>query len=432
MENHFGATMSLSLYLLTFLADMQACGSNPPDQTTREPVLSMKLGGLRITNKSLDLRYRITNNSAQDIWLYGNPSEYFGVQTPGETYARVLFDEGSRTLLIVARSNRLSIGSSSKVYATVYAPYVRLAAGQSQPQGVSIHFPLPREFCWDPAVGFAQAKDHGVENIARLTLEVGYYTTEYLESRKSNLLGYQAIRFDEPGDRVFIGDATPGDLVDAEHTISLTVDGLCIPYKQWLYCEREPEYYAGPSATFTRSLTRVFHDNMKRLRPADYWYAHELFQFDPNLFNESARRIADLYVQLTEGKLDPAKFSQELDSAMSKSERDKLLQELRRKRAAAMAPKPAPMKPIQLLENMFYSFLLDVEQYRYAEQLLSLDEGLLTGPARQIADVYVQVAQGKLSPSELTTRLDAILPKNARDDLLRELQKKQGEADQKR
>jgi hypothetical protein len=93
----------------------------------------------------------------------------------------------------------------------------------------------------------------------------------------------------------------------------------------------------------------------------------------------------------------------------------------------AFAPALVRLAPLEALQDLFYAFALDFEQYRYAQQLFGIGD-LLEGQARQIADVYIQVAEGKLDPAELTQCLDKILSKSDRERLLNELLRKQEES----
>jgi hypothetical protein len=95
------------------------------------------------------------------------------------------------------------------------------------------------------------------------------------------------------------------------------------------------------------------------------------------------------------------------------------------KRAHQLSEKPTPPTPLEMLRDLFYSFSLDYEQYRYARQLLAIDKDLLGDQATRLVDVYTRVAQGKLNPAELARYLDEVMGRSDRDRLLRELQEKQ-------
>jgi RHS repeat-associated protein len=95
------------------------------------------------------------------------------------------------------------------------------------------------------------------------------------------------------------------------------------------------------------------------------------------------------------------------------------------RRARQLSEKPAPPTPLEILRDLFYSFSLNVEQYRYARQLLAIDTDLLDDRATRLVNVYIRVAQGKLSPAELAQHLDEVMGRSDREKLLQELQEKQ-------
>jgi len=86
--------------------------------------------------------------------------------------------------------------------------------------------------------------------------------------------------------------------------------------------------------------------------------------------------------------------------------------------------------PQQVLEDMFYRFSLGLEEYRVAQRLFAIDESLLNAKGRQMRDMYVQVAEGKLTSAELVRDLHAIGSEGEREQLLGELERAQAAADQ--
>jgi len=159
----------------------------------------------------------------------------------------------------------------------------------------------------------------------------------------------------------------------------------------------------------------------------EYFYAEQLFSVDENLFNDAAQRIADVFTQVADGKLPREDLQTRLDTILSRPDRLKLLEELQEKQSILDKAVPPTTVPtvLKALEDLFYGFSLDLEEYRFGKRLLSLDQSRLGRSARQMAQVYMDVIEGKFSPSEITPRLDKILSKDDRDKLIERLRKQQ-------
>jgi hypothetical protein len=126
---------------------------------------------LNVTDKTLELRYEITNVSGQDAWILAGFGE-------ADVSASVFMDEDDRTLLI---SRRLDVPASSirGPFPFCDGRYVRLPAGQTQAESVSLVIPVLPEY--GPAYGLAvglRRKAPGLEYATRLTIEIGYYTRD--------------------------------------------------------------------------------------------------------------------------------------------------------------------------------------------------------------------------------------------------------------
>jgi hypothetical protein len=113
---------------------------------------------------------------------------------------------------------------------------------------------------------------------------------------------------------------------------------------------------------------------------------------------------------------------------MSKRDREELLRELERKQALAYVPK-VELTTREAMEDLFYDFRVDAEEYRFAQRLLAVDPEVLreNETTRRIADTYGLVTRGEVGPAELAPRIKEILGKRDRDELLRELERKRGD-----
>lgn len=283
----------------------------------------VKFGAFRITNTIIELRCEVINCTGGDIWVCDDPHSI----AANETNAAVFVDKDDRTLVV---AKRIGLSCWEQVWANVRATYSRLRAGENRSVVLSVQFPIILHA--DYAQGFFRVFDEGVDHLTRATFEIGYFTDRDLASLRPGLHPSQTIDPDEPGDRIVIYDSTQGQLCRGERAARMTVDGLCIPYKEW--------FRGG-----------VAHED----------------------------------------------------------------------------------RPLQLgVQDAFNSFGLGLEEYRYAQRLMAIDEGLLTGKARQIADALAQVARGELGSERLTQSLDTILDESNRNRLLQELESEQGRVDQQR
>jgi hypothetical protein len=275
-----------------------------------------------------------------------------------------------------------------------------------------------------------QAIDQGTLTVTRLRFEIGYYTTEDLQSMKP-ADDYQRVSFDKSGEWVDLLDHIEEGIWQRERGTGVTVDGAEFPFRKWIKPEKTG-LFRDPPREYIRGLWRVIMEPRGTISREDFEYARHLFSFDPNLLDDVDRRLGEVYTQLSQGTLAPAQLNQRLDAILSKADRAKRLGILYRKAEAAAAPEAPRLTPLQALQDLFYDCSLDLEQYRYAQQLLSIDRAQLDGPARRIADLYTEVAEGKVKPSELSQRLDKILSRADREKLLADVQKKSAQVHQKK
>ncbi len=120
---------------------------------------TITITNLDVTDKTLKLRYEIKNDSERDAWILVGADKY-------DVSAEVFMDEDDQTLLVRRRRD---------VPAYVYANfadcrYVRLRAGDTQTQSVSLTLPV----CPHPAHARGR-RARGLEYATRLALEIGYY-----------------------------------------------------------------------------------------------------------------------------------------------------------------------------------------------------------------------------------------------------------------
>jgi hypothetical protein len=406
---------------------MAADANEAPPARVHKPQVTMTLGTLKITNTLVELRCEIRNDTSEDIWIYSEAHRIDDLNVARGTNAHLFVEEDRETLVILRRMdlpfNRQTDGGSNQ------ATYVRLPAGRCRAESFVICLPVIFDSTFSLNVlNVRNAIDRGLEPASRLTFELGYFTTQDLDSvSKEGPDPVETIHPESP-DSVKLFGSRRGRITKAERVVRMTVDGVSVAYGQWIHWDQSAQF-PEPSETTPKIL-----DSLKWLSLRlehrfgfDYGYAERLLLIEPSYLTRSARQIVDLYTRLAEGELEGPDFNDRLDRIMSKRDREELLRELERKQALASVPK-VELTPMEAMEDLFHDFRVDAEEYRFAQRLLAVDPEILRGneTARRIADTYERVARGEVDPAELAPRIKKILGKRDRDELRRELEKEGG------
>jgi hypothetical protein len=169
---------------------------------------------LDVNIPTLELRYKIINNSSNDIWVcnsVGFIDDEFEV-----------FMEDYQSLLI---RRRLDVLALVIYYIWPEGQYVRLRAGKEMVKSLSITLPVHNHWIFVPRL-----ERRGVTYARRLVLEIGYHTKDLaqiiLDLKASN---------DDPNlyDKAIISYLHSAN--EGEHVLSVTVDGVLIPYEDmWM------------------------------------------------------------------------------------------------------------------------------------------------------------------------------------------------------
>lgn len=378
------------------------------------------LAAVKITHKQVEVRCEITNQGVEDIWVFGEDLGRRDSNSARGTNARFFINPDGAAFMILRRMNTPRGGVMGQ---RVGASYHRLRPGESLPQVFLITLPV------------ATATDRALENtlsamtvrcadtLTRLIFEIGYYSSQDLRSME-NPGGYQYVQFDASSDQVILRDYVEMGIWNRERALVMAVDGVSVPLTQWLKHKEEVEPKV-PVGMLTE-LFKIFFENRETLPASEYRYAETLFSFESSLFDDTAHRVADVFIQLAQGSVAPSEFVNRLDEIADRSGRDRLLDDLYKRQLLMSSPDAPRLTQLQLLQDLFYAFCLSPEEYRDGRQLLSFDESLFDDAARQVASVYQDVANGKVAPSELTPRLDKILDKDARARLITALRAKEG------
>jgi len=411
MQGHRTLVTLFIVHALCFPCTVKAEVAGERDNKDKSDV-TINLGALRITNRCLQLRCKVTNQMSEDVWVFSDRPPETHIGGMQETNADVCVAEDGSSLIVLRRMYRPYDKQIFGLEPDVQ--YDLLRSGETCAEELSVGLPI---MLYPPdRRGFEQAIDQGVDALTRLVFQIGYYTTEDLTSRRVQNSSAR-IQFDQSAGRAAIRGWIPAD----ERVATMAVNGIYMPHKKWLETEKSPSNPADNRLLGSLGWLSVIFST-ENLDMDEYRYAERLSRLG-KFFDEKARQIAAVYVELAERKLAPAMLTERLENILGKEDRERLLKELEERRDTTLARRYA-MTPIHALEDLFYSFSLNLEEYRYAQRLFGVDEHLLTGPARQIADVYIDLAQGRIDPAELTRQLDKILSKDDREQLLQELQKK--------
>jgi len=231
--------LSLSILLAPQIKAQSETNSGTRKEADEPEIVVTKLD---ISDKNLNLCYEIRNDSTQDVWILAGT-------TNSSVDACVFKDEDGRTLRIRQRLNV----PTRMFFNVFYGRYVRLRAGKTQPESVSLTVPIY------PQHGLEGGRqERGIEYATRLAIEIGYYSGD-LPRMISNILEKAEKIGNEIGDdaddlryikKIFGGflyfnkcqeSLTQRDeeilipythqALKGEKILCATVDGLRIPYE---------------------------------------------------------------------------------------------------------------------------------------------------------------------------------------------------------
>jgi hypothetical protein len=203
------------------------CERQEPNQPSSN--LLIKPDSLRITNTMIELRCEIRNNTSEDIWVYEAVPDVLDQSGMGLVNATVFVDKDDRTLIV---NGRIGTGYGRKIWYDTRAFYTRLRVGQSLPEVLRTPLPIP-DYAVEEA-GFLRILRQGVDHLTRVEFQIGYFTEKDLASLKAEPDSIHRISPDESGNRIDVRDSSQGKLCGTERTARIILDGICLPYKEWL------------------------------------------------------------------------------------------------------------------------------------------------------------------------------------------------------
>jgi hypothetical protein len=190
--------------------------------------LLIKPDALKITNTMIELRYEITNNADEDVWVYNTASD---ISNDMRMNAAISVDNDS-TVVVAGRIGR-ECGRRTWSYMT--ASYARLGPRQSRRGMLRVNLPIPNLLAEDG--GFLRLLTCDIESLQRAAFEIGYFTEKDLALLPTGDTVHR-IQADESGNQIDVGDGSQGSLCRVERTARIVLDGITLSYKEWLSLER--------------------------------------------------------------------------------------------------------------------------------------------------------------------------------------------------
>ena len=309
-----GMRLLLCLYVTCLSGGLAAQDKGTLGENRQGRDVVILLGSLKVTNRSVEMRCEIRNDTEQDIWVY----DYDEKESQSKT--REIMDRDLQGIVFLKGMDWLYHG---EVYANgSRVPYTRLRPGESRPEVFSSQLPI--EFWFDGSLGFLQAIDRGVETITRLTFKIGYYTKGDLVRDKQ----VKKVQFEGSGDRVMIW-GLPGQWKD-ERSASLTVEPVKIPFKQWLDQRKHSDQNKSlptPKLTRMQVLQDLFYEGS--LSAWEYRCGQRVFSFDEVLFEGESRKLADIYTRMAKGSDDFKGLKDRLDAILDSGDPENMFAELK-------------------------------------------------------------------------------------------------------
>jgi formylglycine-generating enzyme required for sulfatase activity len=327
MWNTENATFSLSVYVCLCINIGHVFANDGMQRNAGRRDVAIECGAMNVTKEIVELRCEIKNNTSEDIWVCaGSPPTVSPPVSQGDN-AVVSMSEDYRALVVFRRGNG---PRHEEIYSNLVGiPYDCLHPGQSRPERLSVHLPLDLALRTLYERGFPQALERAVDRVTQLAFEIGYYTTQDLRSLKDNAVPSERIEFSDFPNRVMIRAVPESQIWQVERVVRATIDGVSIPYREWLRCSPADARQLAP----VQALRELFLSSCLTLE--QYQSARDLLSVDRDLLGNLGRRLAEVYLQVAEGKRSPMELTQCLDQILGKGERENLLQDLRKKQVGA-------------------------------------------------------------------------------------------------
>lgn len=241
MQTQVTGIVTLLSMTLFAAGAVSAAAANEPNAVTLTIVES------NVTDKTLEVRYRITNRSERDIWI----CESICSGLLGGLDYEVYLPEGGETLIVRRRLN--VPGRTSIEFAMPPdSIYLRLPSGQQRDESIILPLPIPRAtvFFHQPALGNALS-------VTRLRMEIGFHDSDLPDAAFSRF--YEALR---GKDRVAIGHYL-GSHVEREQMLSAVADVPRITYApEGMGSSPQPDWPKPPQLAPCTRVSVEYHPSM--------------------------------------------------------------------------------------------------------------------------------------------------------------------------
>ncbi len=346
--------------------------------------VKIAIGSFKLNNEKLEIRYQIQNNSNKNIWICED------IDINNSRDFEVFLLEDVQTLMI---RRRLDVPSIFRESPTI-GSYVRLHPSQTRSESLSVNIPVY------PCAVFSVAGMKERDNFQNLILEIGYYNEDFPQKINSIInevekVEYESgpipiIKIDDLGIRIDyftaelfkthndnINNAIDHikipytyDVIKGGQSVKLKIEGLDIPFigfqEFWI---EDPKKITKP--TTLSMLKDLFYDG--KIEAENLRYAETLLYCDKHLYNNTAKKIADVYEQVAEGQISPNQLDRLLDSIAGKKERDEVLKEIVAKKEEENHKKQVRIENLLSQAKSYNKNSNDKQAILVLDELLKLD-----------------------------------------------------------
>jgi hypothetical protein len=245
-------SLILILTLCVFSSKSAQAESGDDPNNVEHKVVTIEFTKLDVNDTTLELSYKIKNNTDHDVWICDSLS-------PGyPSYYEYFLDEDGETLMLRRRFD-ISVREELRMsYPPLTSRYVRLCSGQEKNESVSLAVPVQPD-------RISKGESANAEYAIRLSIEIGFYDedlpglivkivelaerlncdldvglSEFREIRErffggrmiaqafKHLLGFSE-SVTSGGDEIKI--PYMGQVLNGEQVLRIEVDGVHIPYE---------------------------------------------------------------------------------------------------------------------------------------------------------------------------------------------------------
>lgn len=246
--------MALTLCVLLAMSPEAESDEDPGDE--EETTVTIALTKLDVNDTTLELSWKIKNNTDYDVWICDSLSPEY------PSFYEYFLDKDGKTLVLRRRSDLPIRQELTMKYPPLRSRYVRLRSGQEKTETVSLAIPVR-------SYRISTGESANAEYARRLALEIGFYDEDLpglilhiveiaeklnydfnvgfpdfhdleivdrffggwsITNGFKNLLGFSESVMSASVDGEFTIHYM-GPVLNGEQTLCITIDGVSIPYK---------------------------------------------------------------------------------------------------------------------------------------------------------------------------------------------------------